>query len=519
MLNLPKKYIINIFTAKYGILFLLILIKLILQYAMVNSVYELHRDEFLYLDQAFHPAAGYISVPPFTSWIAAIIHLLGGGLFWVRFFPALFGAMTIVMVWLTVEELKGELSAKTIASILLIFSPFSRLNVLFQPNAFDILVWTVIFFALIKFFHTRNNKWLLLLGVVCALAIYNKYTTLFLLVGLFIGLFISSQRKIFVNKYFYLTMGICLALVLPNIIWQISSNFPVIHHMKALNEKQLVNNSYTGFLIAQPVFLMFGTLMVLAALWSFIFYKPFQKYRFIGFTFRIVIALFTFAKAKSYYALGLYPVLMAFGSAYLERVVKKGKMLFFNLLGAISIAAFLYIGPFIMPYHSPEYIADNQEMYEKMGLLNWEDGSKRKLPQDFANMTGWKEVAAKALDIYGQMPGKEKSHTLVLCNNYGLAGAVNYYNRGEMGEAYSLDTDYIFWIPDYPVIQNIIWIGPKPDSETLELFNTVQVKGTIENKYAEEFGTQIYLLSQPKTDITPVFYKMIEEKKRTMDIF
>ncbi len=147
-------------------LFLLVLVKFVLQYVMVNPEYELHRDEFLYLDQAFHPAAGYISVPPFTSWIAAIIQLLGGGLFWVRFFPALFGTLTVVMVWFLVEELKGGLPAKMLASVLLIFSPFSRLNILFHPNAFDILVWTIIFYTLVKFITSQNNKWLLR-GYLC----------------------------------------------------------------------------------------------------------------------------------------------------------------------------------------------------------------------------------------------------------------------------------------------------------------------------------------------------------------
>ena len=500
-------------------LFLLVLVKFVLQYVMVNPEYELHRDEFLYLDQAFHPAAGYISVPPFTSWIAAIIQLLGGGLFWVRFFPALFGTLTVVMVWFLVEELKGGLPAKMLASVLLIFSPFSRLNILFHPNAFDILVWTIIFYTLVKFITSQNNKWLLMSGVICALAINNKYTVFFLIAGLLIGLLLSSQRKILTHRYFYYAAGICLLLILPNIIWQANNNLPVFHHMKALNESQLSHISHAEFLITQPRFLMFGVFPVLAAFWSFIFYKPFRQFRFIGITFLVVLTLFTLCRAKSYYALGLYPVLLAFGSVYAERMIGKGRVVVFSLLGGLSMGAFLFLGPYIMPYHSPKYIAENQEFYNKMGLLDWEDGSQRQLPQDFANMTGWKELAAKTREAYNQIPDKEKQSTLLFCDNYGLAGAINYYNRDKVPEAYSLSTDYIFWIPHYPVILNIIWIGPEPDSTTLNLFRSVHLKGKIENKYADEYGTRIYLLSQPKTDVTPVFYKMIEEKKKAMDIF
>ena len=85
-----------------------------------------------------------------------------------------------------------------------------------------------------------------------------------------------------------------------------------------------------------------------------------------------------------------------------------------------------------------------------------------RIDQGFANMTGWKELAAKTREAYNQIPDDEKQSTLLFCDNYGFAGAINYYNRGKVPEAYSLSTDYIFWIPRYPVIRNIIWIGPEP---------------------------------------------------------
>ena len=164
------------FLVRYWILLALITIKFVLQYVLVNPIYELHRDEFLHLDQAFHPAAGYISVPPFSSWMASLIYLLGGGLFWIRFVPAFFGVLTVVYGWLIVEELGGKLPAKILTTILLIFSVYTRLNVLFQPNSFDILTWTIVFYFLVKYIRNYNAKWLLLLSVITALGLYNKYT-------------------------------------------------------------------------------------------------------------------------------------------------------------------------------------------------------------------------------------------------------------------------------------------------------------------------------------------------------
>ena len=78
----------------YLILSFFICLKFILQWLVVHPDFELHRDEFLHLDQADHLAWGYLSVPPFTSWNSVVIRWLGNTEFWVRFFPALYGALT-----------------------------------------------------------------------------------------------------------------------------------------------------------------------------------------------------------------------------------------------------------------------------------------------------------------------------------------------------------------------------------------------------------------------------------------
>src|SRR5512133_3057361 len=120
------------FIYKYWPLLIIVAVKFILQYTLVNPYYELHRDEFLHLDQARHLAFGYISVPPLTSMISKLIFLLGGSEFWVKFFPALFGALTIVITWVIIEEPGGKTWSKLVVSSALLFSVMVRINLLFQ---------------------------------------------------------------------------------------------------------------------------------------------------------------------------------------------------------------------------------------------------------------------------------------------------------------------------------------------------------------------------------------------------
>lgn len=135
-------------TKRTFILFGFILVKFLVQYALSNPYYDLQRDEYLYLDQANHLAWSYLSVPPITSWISWIVQLLDGSVFWVRFFPAIFGALTMLVVWKAIEELKGNLFALILGSISVLLSVLLRLNFLFQPNSLDVLSWTTFYFLL-----------------------------------------------------------------------------------------------------------------------------------------------------------------------------------------------------------------------------------------------------------------------------------------------------------------------------------------------------------------------------------
>ena len=297
--------------------------KMVLQYSVVDPGYELHRDEFLYLDQAHHMAAGFISVPPLMSWIAKLISLLGGSVFWVRFFPALAGALVLLIAWLLAGELGGSLLSRILVSCALLFSVLVRLNILFQPNSFDILVWTAAFYFLVKFIRSKRPLWFYLLTADLVLGFYNKYTIVFLACGLLAGVLLTQTRGLVLKKYLWPAIAGGMILILPNLFWQISHHFPVFHHMEALKRTQLDNVSATGFLIDQVMYFSGSLVLIFAALAGFLYHGPYRPYRFAAIAFVTVLVLFLFLHAKSYYAAGLYPAMIVFGGVYLERILSR----------------------------------------------------------------------------------------------------------------------------------------------------------------------------------------------------
>lgn len=498
------------------ILFGFIVVKFLLQYFLLSPEYDLQRDEYLHLDLGQHLAWGYLSVPPFISWTSKIILLLGNSVFWIKFFPALFGALTILIVWKSIEELKGNLFALILGVSGVLFSALLRLNTLYQPNSFDVLSWTLLYFVFIKYINTKNSKWIFTAAVVFAFGFLNKYNVVFLLIGLIPAILLTEQRSVFRSKQVYIAAFLGLLLIAPNLIWQYQNNFPVIHHMQELASTQLVNVDRFDFLKAQLLFFLGSSFVIISALYGLLFYKPFKKFRSFFWAFFFTLAVFLIFNAKDYYAIGLYPIYLSFGSVFLAYLLKDGKKGYLQPITiAIPVLLFIPMYQVAFPNKSPQEIVANPEKYKDLGMLRWEDGKDHLIPQDYADMLGWKELANKIDSIYRRIPDPEQ--TLILCDNYGQAGAINYYSN-EGIKAVSFNADYINWFNLESPYKNLIRIISEEEKDTefkktRPYFESAIKADSITNQYAREYGTKIYIFKKAKIDLNKIIENEIEEIK------
>ena len=153
---------------------------------------------------------------------------------------------------------------------------------------------------------------------------------------------------------------------------------------------------------------------------------------------------------------------------------------------------------------SPEYIIAHPTAYKDLGLLRWEDGKDHALPQDFADMLGWKELAYKVDTIYSQLPNSER--TLILCDNYGQAGAINYYGKHVNKAAVSFNADYINWFNLEKKYDNLIRIKENDNKEnelttTSPFFDSAFIGGSVTNPLAREYSTTIFVFKKARIDI------------------
>jgi hypothetical protein len=336
--------------------------------------------------------------------------------------------------------------------------------------------------------------------------------------GLIPAFLLTAQRKILLNKHLYYAVGLAFVIVLPNLIWQYQNNFPVVHHMKELQETQLEKIDKADFFKEQILFFLGSFFVLLISFIGFWTFKPFKNYRVFFWSFIITMFFFVLLNGKAYYTIGLYPVLLAFGAVYTEKLLEKRWLVYLRPVCIfIPLLLFLPLYQLAFPNKNPNYIKKHPETYKELGMLRWEDGKDHDLPQDFADMLGWDELAQKTDKALKTIGNTE--NVLVLCDNYGQAGAINFYTKNKSVGAVSFNADYVNWFPLDKKIETVVLVKEaenKLEAKTYyrKIFTTVKEFDSIENNLAREHGTTTFILKKPKTNINVLLKKWIVETKK-----
>ncbi|MEO6328390.1 MAG: glycosyltransferase family 39 protein [Ginsengibacter sp.] len=501
------------------LLYLLAFIKIVLPYFLQHPIYEPHRDEFLYLAEGNHLAWGFMEVPPVLSVFAWLTNIFGGGIFWIKLWPSLFGAATFIIAGKIVQSLGGKNFALLLLFLPFIFGVYLRLFFLFQPNTPEVFFWTMIAFTLVRFTQTNKNRWLYFLGLSIGLGMLSKYSVAFFTISIFTGLLFTKHRIIFLNKHFWFALLTAFVIFLPNFIWQYHNHFPVLHHMKELQQTQLQYISPIGFLKDQLLMNLPCLFIWLAGLWFVSLSKKGRNYRFIGLTYVTVIVLFLITHGKNYYSLGVYPILFAFGAYSLEQytLIKRKALRYLFVMVPVGLGIFFI--PISLPLFAPEKLA---EFYSKMGMvktgaLKWEDLKDHPLPQDFSDMLGWEEMAQKVSRAYEKLDSTEKKQTMLFCDNYGQAGALNFYaEKYHLPQAYSDNASFLYWLPDSVHIINLILLTDDENEMQhpfIRDFSSAMLTDSITTPYSRERGDLIITFKGANNSFNQMFKEKIEKDK------
>ncbi|WP_018613021.1 glycosyltransferase family 39 protein [Segetibacter koreensis] len=496
---------------------ILAFIKFLLPYILQHPMYELHRDEMLYIQQGNHLAWGFMEVPPMLSVFAKLALFFGGNFFWIKFWPSLFGAINVFIVCTMAAEMGGKVFAQFIAGLSLIAGAYLRVHFLFQPNFLEIFFWTLSAYILIKYINTEQVKYIYYLSISLALGWLSKNSVAFFAAGVFVGIILTENRQLFSSKHLYLAALVALLIIAPNLIWQYNHKWPLVHHMKELRETQLRFINPIDFLIDQvlmhlPVFFVWN-----GGLTWLLSFKAGKSYRLLAWTYLSILFLLMVSSGKDYYTLGAYPMLFAAGGVWLEEITAVKRFWFRYVSIATIIFLFIPLIPLLLPVWKPEQLADYYKKtgFDKTGFLRWEDLQDHPLPQDFADMISWRELAGKVSKAYKLLPDSIKNKTLIYCRNYALAGATAYYGKC-LPKVTSDNASFLFWMPDKYDIKDLLFVGkniPKKNDLVFQQFEKYTVIDSVDIPYARESGVKIILYENGNKQVNKMIEAGIKEKK------
>jgi hypothetical protein len=477
---------------------------------------EFHRDELLYFSLGQHPAPGYATVPPLTGWIAWLMqNIFGYSIFAVRFFPALVSGLMVFLISALAKELGGSGYSRILAAVGIIISVFGlRTFLLFQPVYIDLILWTLLFYLIVKYINTSSDIYLILIGIVAGIALLNKYLIGLLLLIILIILPFTQYRSIFRNKKFWFGILASFVVFLPNLVWQIANGLPVINHMAELQQTQLVNVNRSSFLIEQVVAPGAASILTIAGIIYLFISKNGWKFRFLGLVVISLVLTLMLLHGKSYYTQGIFPFLIAAGAVSWENLLRKAWSRI--LLVLLIIGLTIPIIPIGIPVFKTEklvsYFRNIGTRYGLDFVCRFEDNSIHSLPQDYADMLGWEELTRIADEAWQKVTDKRSA--FIYCENYGQAGAITVIGKKYgLPEAISFSESFRYWIPEkfVPDITAIIYINDEMGDDVKQGFRKITKIGSIENPDAREFGTTVWLCEDPAGSFNDFWKERLEQ--------
>ena len=461
-------------------------------YAAAAGNYGYFRDELYFLACADHLAWGYPDHAPlsiFLAWFSRAI--FGDALYAIHLFPAIAGALKIIITGLIVRELGGRHIAMLLACLCVLVAPiYLGIDLLLSMNVYEPIFWMGGVLSYIWVIKRDDPRYWLMFGAFAGLGLMNKHSMVFFGIAFVVGLAATRDRKFLVNRYFWMGGLIAFLLFLPNLIWQYENDWATLELLR--NVKASGKNVVVGPLefFWQQIFILlpFTAPVWLGGLWYLLTDRKGKRFRLLGITYLITLALMIFLEAKNYYLAPIYPMLFAAGGVFWEDVASRFR------LGRPGVYAYVVlvtiVGLIFLPLAVPILPVEKFIAYQSgIGITTpkTEVGFDSVLPQHFADRFGWEEMAAKTADVYYSLPPEEREKAAILGDNYGDAGAIDFFGKKYgLPRAISGHQSYFVWGPrDYDGSVIIILGGEKEDAE--ENCGSVEERDLVGHTYAMSY--------------------------------
>ena len=388
---------------------------MLVAHILTGGRYGFHRDELATLDDARHLAWGYVAYPPVTpffGWIS--LCLFATSLTGFRFFAALAASGGVVMTGLLARELGGRRGAMLLAALAAM--PLALgCGSLMQYVAFDYLWWIIAAYFFVCLCKSADPRWWLPLGAIFGIGMLTKYSMLFCVAGIVIGVIATPLRRHLAGKWLWVGAALSVLIFLPNVIWQAQHHFISLEFLRHIHARDVRIGRTKDFLPDQLTINLLGLPLALAGLGYYFFAPNEKQWRALGWQYVVPFILFFVLQGRGYYLAPAYPLLFAAGAVWLEKTISRWQPRFRRLTyvaASLALFAGVAVGAVVLP------IAPIHSRWWNFAVAN--NG-------DLVEEIGWPELVETVARVRDRLPPADRERLGILAGNYGEAGAVNLY--------------------------------------------------------------------------------------------
>lgn len=420
--------------------------------------YGYFRDELYYLACADHLAWGYVDHPPLSIALLKLWRaVFGDSLLSLRLPAALAGAGVVYVAGRVAMALGGGPTAVLLTGASCIAAPaFLGMHHYYSMNALDHLFWIVAAYLVARLLAAPRPALWIALGATLGLGLLNKWSVLWFGAGLAIGLAATPARATLRTPWPYACAAIAALFFAPHLLWQAEHGFPTLEFMRNALDSKYVRLSPGAFfaevaMLSNPA----TSLVSLAGLVGPFFserLRPFRALSILGLVTIVIVA--SSGSGKPEYLLSVLPIAFALGATWWEGLVAarlgvRARRVALAAMLAPMLALLAVALPFGVPVLSERvFIA----YAKRLGVAPKTSEKKElaELPQFYADMHGWPELADAAATAFATLSAEEKRCAKIIAatGGYGSAAAIDFFGRERgLPRAISGHNSYWLWGP------------------------------------------------------------------------
>lgn len=420
-------------------------------HAATAAGYGIFRDELYYLACAEHLDWGYVDHPPLVALAAwAVRHTLGTSLYALRLPSALCAGAAVALAAALAREMGARRGGQLLAGAAVALAPqYLAMLSIYSMNSFDVVIWAAMMLVVARMLRTGDGRLWWAFGALAGVGLENKLSVLMLGFGVGAGLAAAREWRLLLDRRLWFGAMLAGLIFLPHVVWQMTHGWPTAEFVRRATEFKNVSFTPAAFM-GQQVLMMNPAALPLWAggLGGLLFARGLRRFRAIGVAYLGVLAVMLTQNAKPYYLAPAYPALFAAGAVAAERL-RETKA--WRWVLPCGLATVVVTGVLAAPLAKPLLPLEQYVRYaEAIGLRPGTDERKEvgRLPQHFADMQGWRELAEEVAKARNALPAGERERACVFGQNYGHAGAIDHFGQAlGLPRAISGHNNYWYWGP------------------------------------------------------------------------